>query len=81
LPTAWRLPDPDDEHVVAAAVVTGAGVIVTRDSEDFPPERVPIEIEIQPPADFAHNTVAITPLLPSVPWKRPRPAVDGGGWR
>ena len=44
-----------------AAVVTGAGVIVTRNAKDFPRERVPIKIEIRPLADFAHNTLSINP--------------------
>lgn len=57
----YGLPDPDDEHVVAAAVIVGAGVIVTHNAKDFPRERVPKEIEIQPPADFAHNTVSLNP--------------------
>ncbi|QSE84637.1 PIN domain-containing protein [Rhodococcus koreensis] len=58
---AFSLPDPDDEHVVAAAVVGGAGVIVTLNRKDFPRERVPGNIRVISPAEFAGDTVSVSP--------------------
>lgn len=58
---AYGLPDPDDEHVVAAAVVAGAGAIVTRNTKHFPQLRLPSGIKVISPAEFATNTVALDP--------------------
>lgn len=57
----YGLPDPNDEHVVAAAVVGGAGAIVTANLKDFPPDRVPGHIEVLGPAVFASNTAHVDP--------------------
>ncbi|MFI8977170.1 PIN domain-containing protein [Nocardia asteroides] len=57
----FGLPDPDDEHVVAAAVVGGAGAIVTDNDKDFPADRVPKNVQILKPAAFAADAVAVSP--------------------
>src|SRR5205085_4178536 len=47
------LPDPDDRHVLAAAIRTGADVIVTYHIADLPAAALPrLDIEAQHPDDF-----------------------------
>lgn len=57
----FGLPDPNDEHVLAAAVVGGAGAIVTDNVRDFPKAAVPSHIRVIKPAEFAADTVATNP--------------------
>ena len=58
----YGLPDPDDEHVIAAAVVAGAGAIITLNIKDFPAARLPAGLETLTPAQFALNTVSLDPV-------------------
>lgn len=59
----YGLPDADDEHVLATAVVGGAGSIVTENSKDFPPAKIPDGLQIIGAADFVHETVSMRPDL------------------
>lgn len=59
----YSLPDPDDEHVLAAAVVGGAGSIVTENFRDFPEENLPGGIQIVSAKEFAFDTVSMRPDL------------------
>ena len=47
-----HLPDPDDRHVVAAALAGRADVIVTDNLADFPPAALPASIARQSLDDF-----------------------------
>lgn len=58
---SFHLPDPNDEHVVAAAVVGGAGAIVTDILKDFPLEIVPAHIKVLSGERFAANTADVDP--------------------
>lgn len=54
---SYGLPDPDDEHVVAAAVVGDAEVIVTENLKDFPATRLPSSLRAISAREFVFDTV------------------------
>ncbi len=58
---SFGLPDKDDEHVLAAAVMGGAGALVTDNLKDFPLDRVPETIQVLTGRDFAADTASVDP--------------------
>jgi len=58
-----RLPDPDDRHVLAAAIVSGAEIIVTRNLRDFPAGDLDrYGIEAQHPDVFVRSPIDLAPV-------------------
>lgn len=58
---ALELPDPDDRHVLAAAVKARAQVIITNNLKDFPPdELVAWDIEAKGADDFVHDQIDLS---------------------
>lgn len=56
------LPDPDDRHVLAAAIVGRCDVIVTLNLKDFPNKALaPFGIEAQHPDEFLSNHLNLAP--------------------
>lgn len=59
-----ELPDPDDRHVLAAAIRCGADAIVTFNRKDFPsPALGPYEIDVLHPDDFIYYQVDMAPSI------------------
>ena len=70
-----ELPDPDDRHVVAAAIVGHADAIVTFNTKDFPPAVLqPYGIEVQHPDEFLMNQLQLQkiPALSAIKKMRAR---------
>jgi hypothetical protein len=58
------LPDPDDRHVVAAAMRGRADAIVTANVRDFPDEALaPLEIAVVEPDDFLLDQLDLAPRV------------------
>lgn len=60
---SYGLPDPDDEHLVAAAVVGGAGVIVSDNVKDLPAKLLPDGLTVARAAQFAADSVSVSPEI------------------
>lgn len=70
---AVTLPDPDDRHVLAAAIRTGANLIVTFNLKDFPEKDLkPDGIEAQQPDDFLTFQLDLAPNIVCAAAKRHR---------
>jgi len=56
------LPDPNDRHVLAAAIRGRADVIVTYNTKDFPAEAMaPYGIDVQHPDEFLTHVLGLAP--------------------
>lgn len=87
LVTGWQgvvgslpdLPDPDDGHVLAAAICGHADAIVTFNLDDFPAAVLaPFGVEAQHPDDFLLNQLDLNPIAAlksikamRVRWRKP----------
>lgn len=68
-----KLPDPDDRHVLAAAIVGHADAIVTSNLKDFPADVLAEHgIEPQHPDDFIMNQLELRPFEALEVFKRVR---------
>ena len=57
-----ELPDPDDRHILAAAIVGRCDAIVTQNLKDFPEDALaPYAIDIQHPDEFCSNQLTLAP--------------------
>ena len=67
------MPDPDDRHVLAAAIRAGADTIVTCNLTDFPAETLArFDIHAQHPDDFLLGLLDLDPGVVCAAIKRQR---------
>lgn len=71
------LPDPDDRHVLAAAIRCGAAAIITSNLQDFP-EGYLAEFEVEPihPDDFVMDLASLEPQLVELTAKQQRESLN-----
>ena len=68
-----ELPDPNDRHVLAAAIVGEAHLIITFNLSDFPPERLePFELEARHPDTFVQRLIESEPEVSCAAIRRMR---------
>lgn len=73
LATSLTLPDPDDLHVLAAALKTRASIIVTDNLRDFPvAELAPLDIEAKSADVFIADTIDLDPARAVAAMRRMR---------
>ena len=63
LEDAYVLPDPDDRHVLAAAVKGRADVTVTDNLKDFPARSLPADLEAQSADEFLLDALDLQPAI------------------
>lgn len=70
------LPDPDDRHVLAAAIRCGADAIVTFNIKDFPAAVLaPLNIEVIHPDDFIYYQLDMAPSVCCTAFRTQRAAL------
>lgn len=68
-----ELPDPDDRHVLAAAIKAGADAIITTNLKDFPEQTLSrYGIEAIHPDDFIYYQIDLAPAVACAAIKRQR---------
>jgi predicted nucleic acid-binding protein len=61
--SSLTLPDPDDRHVLAAAIVGRADIIITRNMRDFPEHVLArYNIKAQHPDEFVRHLLDLAPV-------------------